>query len=226
MNILLFSRGYPSINDLQWGCFEKDQAIALQKLGHKVVFISIDGRFRFQKIGISHKKDQEFDIYNFYLFPFKFLRLFGINFFLRVLQWMVLKLFFKVKKEFTPDVIYAHYLPNIYSSSIIKEKTGIPIVGIEHWSKLNQDTLEPFVKEMGKTAYKSVDCLVSVSESLRQRIKNHFGYDSIVIHNMVGLDFDLKQIQNKNMKGNYPLNILTTTAKRKRFSDTTGLRTL
>lgn len=31
MNILLFSRGYPSENDVQWGCFEKDQALALKK---------------------------------------------------------------------------------------------------------------------------------------------------------------------------------------------------
>lgn len=50
MNILLISRGYPSNRDVQWGCFERDQAKALQKLGHTVTVMSIDGRFRLPKI--------------------------------------------------------------------------------------------------------------------------------------------------------------------------------
>ena len=56
MYILLISRGIPSVKDPQWGCFEFDQAKALKKLGHKVVVISVDVRFRFyyRKIGITY----------------------------------------------------------------------------------------------------------------------------------------------------------------------------
>ena len=37
MYILLISRGIPSKEEPQWGCFEFDQARALKELGHKVV---------------------------------------------------------------------------------------------------------------------------------------------------------------------------------------------
>ena len=196
MNILLFSRGYPSVKDVQWGCFEKDQALALKKLGHKVMFMSIDGRFRFydRKLGISRLEDNDFIVYNLFLIPFAVLKLFGNSFFLWYLRKMTKILYSKVEKEFTPDVIYAHYLTNIYAATVIKEKTGIPLVGIEHWSMLNRDVLASSVMTMGKEAYKFVDSLISVSESLRQRILSHFSIDSVVIHNMVNLNFKNKII--------------------------------
>ena len=211
MNILLFSRGYPSPKDVQWGCFEKDQALALQKLGHKIVFMSIDGRFRLnnRKIGITRCQDKDFISYNMYIIPFDLLKLFGKSFFFWALKKMTTYLYTRIKKEFVPDVIYAHYLPNIYASTYIKEKTQIPIVGIEHWSKLNQDILDSYVRDMGNVAYKSVDSLISVSESLRQRIKSHFRKDSCVIHNMVSLDFNLKLLQNNKTIKKSSLNIVS-----------------
>ena len=56
MNITIIACGYPSKEDPQFGCFEKDQALALQKAGHKVSILYVDGRFRRfkRKIGISH----------------------------------------------------------------------------------------------------------------------------------------------------------------------------
>ncbi len=196
MNILLFSRGYPSKDDVQWGCFEKDQALALKKLGHNVVFISIDGRFRFyyRKLGVTKIEDKDFIVYNLFLIPFAILKLFGKSFFLWYLRKMTSLLYARIEKEFTPNIIYAHYLTNIYAASVIKRKTGIPLVGIEHWSMLNRDVLSSFVKAMGEVAYQSVDSLISVSESLRQRILSHFSKDSIVIHNMVNLGFKNKPV--------------------------------
>ena len=57
MFILLISRGIPSDKDPQWGCFERDQAMALHKVGHRVVVLSVDSRVRVKnrKLGISHK---------------------------------------------------------------------------------------------------------------------------------------------------------------------------
>ena len=211
MNILLFSRGYPSEKDVQWGCFEKDQALALKKLGHNVVFMSIDGRFRFyyRKLGIMKNQDEDFISYNLFFIPFAILKLFGTSFFLWAVKKMVLHLYSRIEQDFTPDVIYAHYLTNIYASSFIKEKTKIPVVGIEHWSMLNQDRLVPFVKRMGEVAYSSVDNLIAVSESLRKRIKTHFGKNSIVIHNMVGLDFNKNVFSDKKKANNTPLSIVS-----------------
>lgn len=196
MNILLISRGYPSSKDVQWGCFEKDQALALKRLGHNVVFMSIDGRFRFsyRKIGITKQVDKNFISYNMFLIPFAILKLFGKSFFLWYIRKMTIMLYKRIEKDFTPEIIYAHYLPNIYAASFIKKMRGIPLVGIEHWSMVNRDVLSPSVKAMGEIAYKSTDNLISVSESLRQRIISHFSIDSIVIHNMVNLDFKNKTI--------------------------------
>ena len=55
MFILLISRGVPTKRDPQWGCFERDQANALRALGHKVVVVSVDTRFRlfYRKFGIK-----------------------------------------------------------------------------------------------------------------------------------------------------------------------------
>lgn len=165
-------------------------------MGHNVIIVSIDGRFRFyyRKLGITRIEDNDFTAYNLFLIPFAILKLFGKSFFLWCLRKMTSFLYAKVKKEFTPDIIYAHYLTNIYAASVIKRKTGIPLVGIEHWSMLNKDVLSSSVKAMGEVAYQSVDSLISVSESLRQRILSHFSKNSIVIHNMVNLDFNNKPV--------------------------------
>ena len=68
MFILLISRGIPSDKDPQWGCFERDQAMALHKAGHRVVVLSVDSRVRVKnrKLGISHKNIEGVDLYNLY----------------------------------------------------------------------------------------------------------------------------------------------------------------
>ena len=51
----MIARGYPTPKDPQWGCFEQDQAEALQRYGHRVVVVSVDSRFlwRVRKIGTT-----------------------------------------------------------------------------------------------------------------------------------------------------------------------------
>ena len=46
MKILTISRGVPTNQDPQWGNFEYDQALALKNMGHEVIIVSLDGRFR------------------------------------------------------------------------------------------------------------------------------------------------------------------------------------
>lgn len=200
MNILIFSRGYPSIKDPQWGCFERDQAKALQKLGHKVIIMSVDGRFRsyYRKHGVTYINERGIDIYNIYLFPLDLLIPFGYKFRLYIREKIALFLFDKyIRKKLKVDLIYAHYLTNIYLAARVKEKYNIPIVGIEHWSMLNRAKLPSHVRKMGEFGYGSVDQLISVSNSLRLSILSHFNIDSTVIHNMVNGDFFLNAIPKK-----------------------------
>lgn len=210
MNILLFSRGYPSKKDAQWGCFERDQAKALQKLGHKITVMSIDGRFRLykRKLGITQINDNGIDVYNIFYCPSVILRLFGSKFFLKILRWQTDKLYREIKKEMTPDVIYAHYLTNIYSASIIKLRYNVPMVGIEHWSMLNRKVLPSYVSAMGNVGYRATDKLIAVSDSLKCNIYNHFSIDSIVVHNMIGEEFSNRQIIDRKISIPRVLNII------------------
>ena len=193
MLICIVSRGVPSVKDPQWGCFEKDQANALKSLGHKVVVVSVDTRFRlfYRKFGVKRTNLDGIDYFDCFVLPSVITRiLLGSekNIYIRYLQLEYI--YKKVQKLYgTPDIIYAHYLPNIYIASKLKEKYNIPVVGIEHWSKLNVDKLSADVFFMGKYAYFNIDALISVSENLRIRIYQHFHKDSIVIHNMVGSEF-------------------------------------
>ena len=192
MYILLISRGIPSKKDPLWGCFEFDQARALRSIGHKVVVLSVDERVRFyrRKIGLMHKVVDGIDCYNYCLLPKKISELFGFNFSSKVsfahYDFLLKKI---IKEHGTPDIIYSHYLTTSYVATLLKKKWNIPLVAIEHWSEINKDKLNSWVKKVGQLTYNNVDRLISVSLSLQDRIVQHFGVNSLVIHNMVGADF-------------------------------------
>lgn len=193
MNICLISRGFPSKRDPQWGCFEKDQAEALANLGHKVVVISVDSRFRtyWRKLGITHYCINGIDYYDYFLIPGIFTRKLGgiwFNFFVK--KKLLLKLFeYVVCKYGMPDLLYSHYLPNSYIALYLKEKYNLPLVAIEHWSQLNYSVLSDYVNWLGLCTYEKCDAVISVSESLKQRLFQYFHVDSTVVYNMVGSEF-------------------------------------
>ena len=137
MRILVVANGYPTPNDPQWGCFERDQAMALKKYGHDVAIIAVDTRFRWykRKYGISIIREDGISVYWGFWIP---TRLLGF-------QWLGDKVTFRlydkvysrVLKEWgRPDVLFAHYQRNIYFSLYLKKKYNLPLVGMEHWSAL------------------------------------------------------------------------------------------
>lgn len=189
MKIVIIANGYPNKKEPQWGCFEKDQAVALRNLGHQVSILYVDRRqiLYWRKIGITKYIDNGLSIYSIFLGP-----LYGLSKISMQLQyWVVSRLFHIVfckyiKNEGLPDIVYAHYMYNIAYASFLTKKYRVPLVGIEHWSELNNTTLRKGVKLYGSIAYNNADRLIAVSDSLRQKIREHFGKDSIVVHNMVG----------------------------------------
>ena len=193
MYILMISRGVPTKRDPQWGGFEKDQAEALANLGHKIVVISVDSRFRtyWRKIGITHYCINGVDYYDNFLLPGLVTRkLFGIKFNFFVKRKLLQKLFEQVVCEHgMPDILYSHYLSNSFLALSLKEKYHLPLVAIEHWSQLNSDVLSDYAAWLGRETYVKCDTVISVSESLRQRLLQHFQQDSSVVYNMVGSEF-------------------------------------
>lgn len=192
MNIVIIANGYPTSREPQFGCFEKDQAVALRKMGHTVSILYVDGRFRkyWRRIGITHIVDNGIDIYGYFLFPLA--PLFRISY--KLHYWVRKKMFdyvFRcmIKHHQQPNIIYAHFLYNISYAVYLKKKYEIPLVGMEHWSALNRDQLSPDVFYRGRIAYSNADKIIAVSDSLRCQIYKHFQKDAVVVHNMVGEEF-------------------------------------
>lgn len=192
MKIVIIANGYPNERDPQWGCFERDQALALSNQGHQVSVIYVDRRFRtyWRKIGITYMRDNGIDVCGVFLFPFTKLarvnRQFHFHVICKMLDWTFRSL---VKRTGMPDVIYAHYLYNIAFATHLKEKYHLPLVGIEHWSELTHEKLSPFVRFFGNIAYHKSDKVLAVSESLQSHIRKHFGIDSTVVYDMLGPEF-------------------------------------
>lgn len=188
----MISRGIPSAKDPQWGCFEQDQAEALQRYGHKVVVASVDSRFlkRWRKIGITHKHKDGVDYYNSFWVPGAITNLISQSFGLFIKEKQLDRIYRKIEATHgKPDVIYSHYLPYSYSALKIKQKYDLPLVAIEHWSEVNKEEIASKVQYMGSRVYNTADKVISVSGSLRNMIKRHFAVDSVVVHNLVGKEF-------------------------------------
>ncbi len=194
MKIVIIANGYPDKREPQWGCFERDQAFALKNMGHEVSIFYVDGRFRFswRKMGIIKQCDNGIDIYGLYLIPMFWTQT-KLTF--KIGKWLKMKMLDTLYQEYLKDnkkpadIIYAHYLWNIFHATQLKEKYHIPLVGIEHWSGLTNDELTPRAKYWGEIAYSHSDKLLAVSHSLQAKIKKHFDKDSTVVYDMLGQEF-------------------------------------
>lgn len=217
MKIFLISRGYPSAKSPQWGCFEKDQAEALATLGHKVVMISYDGRFRmyWRRLGIERKEANGVVSLNAFFLPSKVVGLLGRRGRRCFEEWQLRLVYERAVKLFgEPDVLYSHYLFLSNIALTLKRHYDKPLVAIEHWSVINEPTLPAYVKSIGKETYGEVDAIVSVANTLRESILRHFDKESFVVHNMVGTEFYFKP-----SSPSYKLRIVSTGSliKRKGF---------
>ena len=181
MEILIISRGFPSARDPQFGGFERDHAEALTSIGHKVVVISVDRRFRLfrRHLGVTRRKSGGMCVYSSFWVPNVFFHIWGEKLYYRIAVQQLKRLYKVVKVE-------------------LKRFFSVPIVAVEHWSKLSGEKISSFVKWLGQRAYPQVDALVAVSASLASRIYQHFGIQAKVIHNMINGTFFSNQILSNN----------------------------
>ena len=194
MKIFFIARGWPSEREPQWGSFERDQALALQKLGHQIVILSVDARFRkyHRKYGITKEMHGDIPHYNIFAGSFwgKPLRSISMRLHTKVKQALVLYLFDKAAaQEGMPDLVYGHYLGGCSMALAIKRKYGLPAVGIEHWSRLGFSNIEKAVRKEAARTYPYMDCQISVSSALKDNIKRNIGIETLVVNNMIGTEF-------------------------------------
>lgn len=220
MKILIIANGYPNKHDSQWGCFEKDQAVALQNLGHEIAMLYVDRRFRtyWRKIGLTHFIDNGIAVFGIFLCPALSLGKIFPKLYCRWISLMQGIVFKCVLKHWgKPDIIYAHYLYNIAFATELKEKYDIPLVGIEHWSELTNNKLRPLLRFWGETAYGKADKILAVSESLRSHIKRHFGKDSTVVYDMLGQEFVSGPILKHSLNGSFTFIAVGSLVQRKGY---------
>ena len=201
MYILMIARGYPTKEDPQWGCFEQDQAEALYNNGNKVVILSVDNRFlwRKRKIGITHCQKDGIDYYNIYWIPGAITRLVLGHYNLFVKEMQIQRLYKKIEKiHGKPDVIYGQFFFNTAIAVCLQKKYGIPLIGIEHAGRFNADKLDPITRKMAFYAYSNAEEIITVSQTLKQRILYHFERDSFVVHNLVNSIFFQASQDRKN----------------------------
>lgn len=169
-------------------------------MGHRVTVGVVDMRFRpfSQAFGMRHVDDGSISAYTYFLLSGKLLPGWMKRF---ARERMMLRLCRRIfRAEGMPDVIYAHYMPCIAMLRLVKEKYGIPVVGIEHWSELNKSALPHWLMQTGRTAYALADRLLAVSPSLQAQMKRHFGVESEVVSDMVSDVFLQPAIPEKTAK--------------------------
>ena len=192
MFILMISRGVPTPQDPQWGCFEKDQAEALAALGHKVVVASVDSRFlwRWRKIGITYHSINNVEYYNSYIVPGAITNIFGITANMKIKQLQLNRIYKEIiKTHGKPDVIYGQFFFNSYIAIPLSKKTNIPLVTIEHAARFNEEKINKKSLCQSKAVYANTKANIAVSQSLKDSLAKHFGIDCHVVHNVYGKEF-------------------------------------
>lgn len=190
MKILVVANGYPTSQDPQLGCFERDQAIALKAIGHEVAVLSVDTRFRWyrRKHGVTVFQEDGVSVFWGYWIPTTLIR--GRRMRDRITYHFYDKVYSRLVKEWgNPNILFAHFQRNIYFSVYLKKKYNLPLVGMEHWSALMQSQLPAFALRRGVVAYSGADKLLSVSRALSESLRLKFNVASEVVNDMLGSEF-------------------------------------
>lgn len=190
MNILIIPSWYPNEENPLAGCFFKEQAIALAKMGHEVVVFnaSLQGRkyiksslnFKIRKIEYNGVVEYAYNVpsLGIYRLPSLGSKLFTLN---------VNKLWkYCPKKDF--DIIHVHsFYPAGMAACYIKKKTDIPLIYTEHSSSVLDGKLSKAkVKQLKSLLYYSNE-VISVGYNLKKALEKYTFNDRVIriIPNMV-----------------------------------------
>ena len=124
----MISRGVPTPQDPQWGCFEKDQAEALTAFGHKVVVASVDSRFRLtnRHYGIKHSNINGVDYFDSHWIPGTLPNLVGSKLSDNIQRKQLAEIYNKVVKLYgKPDVLYGQFFFNTFLALLLPSLVAV-----------------------------------------------------------------------------------------------------
>jgi len=184
---LVVGEHYPTPKYPILGIFPADQARALHNAGYPVIYAAVDIRSyrRKRKFGITYEIKDGMEIYSI-SWPVGAI---PRNIKLGLAGLAFERLYTRIVKDkgAAPLLIHSHFIDSsvaVYKTAI---KYKIPFFVTEHSSSLNKEELNPQIAKDASEVYSTATRLITVSSALANRIKQHLGFDSIVIPNIVDL---------------------------------------
>ena len=200
MHVLIVANGMPSAqNDLR-GIFEWDQAKAISKTGLEVDFFSVDLRSlrQIRPLGLRHGiKDG--------------VRWHSVSIpvgaihrpLLCKIGALALKELYRIVFEDNgkkTDIVHAHSTEvGCMSAYLVKEK-GLPLVITEHSSAMVQPMISDDLRRIAEIGYSGADCVIAVSNFLKDAIYRYTGVVAQVVPNIVSSEFCYGKYTHKGMK--------------------------
>lgn len=204
MKVLFVVQGFPSNKNPMAGNYEAVQAKSISDRGNEVMVLSIYWKsfaFFFSRKNISLRNVDGICVYEktslLPIIPFLFDNYFISRFFMR--RSFVKLCQYVFANHDKPDIVHIHSLFVAKYGIVLKEKYGIPTIITEHWSGLNMGKVNKRLLA-DSNIYKQADKVVVVSQALNDALKNHFGINSEIIHNMVDNSFFEKRREKNNKK--------------------------
>lgn len=200
MHVLIVTNGMPSKQSPLVGIFEWDQAKALSKAGVKVDYFAIDLRsFRHTRHwGIQHGEKDGIRWHSFSI-PVGAMPLWVVcKIGAMALRKLYRTVFFDVNH--VPDIMHAHFTEMGYMSSALAKEAKLPFVITEHSSLMMKSIVSDELKRIARESYRSADCVIAVSESLKKSIYQHTGIVAEVVPNIVSAEFHYGRCEHFGMK--------------------------
>lgn len=199
MNIVVIARGLPTKEDSMNGIFEWDQAKALSRFGHKVIYVALDCRsFRHKReLGLSHQNIDGVEVFNYNIY------LGRVPMFLR--DALCLKAFDRILKNILKttkiDIIHAHFARTLGVEALYaKQKYGIDYIVTEHESIVNNNLVSKAEREQLYEIYGNAKDCIAVSPTFCNKLKKMYNVIFNYVPNIV--DYEVfAQVEKQKHEG-------------------------
>lgn len=193
LKIWVVGRGIPSPKNKMLGSFELEQAQALAKTGVDVVYLGISVRSARNLCNVGFSTNDGFSI-PVYSFNFPIGRVFPQTITDKVYDTAFAALSNRIVKEHgMPDIIHIHYPAQRPYDGLRKlQKQGVKIVATEHWSKVQNKTINEKSKKNIIDYVNESNAFICVSSCLKQSVMEltRPSKEIIVVPNLVNSAFN------------------------------------
>lgn len=176
MRIWVIGRALPAKENKMAGSFEWEQAQMLAKHGHEVYYPALKlGASKKNMVTLSERSENGVIIPQLRLpVGLRFLS-FSMS---RKIRWITRKRLYQkmLRKYGVPDIVHIHYAASQpYMMFRQLQEKGAKLVGTEHWTKVQNHTLDPIYLAMLKENMERYDAMLCVGEPLKKAIRELTG---------------------------------------------------